>query len=183
MIAKVLSKTRLDKIFYRSVCQTAVSMLAYLPANPHKEDNQSDMFENLIPRSIEHFTCSVLMDMSKETFAVLSKIKPNSVKDSDIQKLADTVNNQLVKQLIPFDTDLDEQLILRMASVNMTKSRDEVTIELLKESVMVILDQAIQNYKHSKSRLKKLKKSLAKFDSPQNAELAIAQLADMISGN
>ena len=181
LIAKLLSKTKLDKIFYRSVCQTAVAMLAYLPANPVKEDNQSDMFENLIPRSIEHFTCSVLMDMSKDTFNVLANVKPNVVNQVDLEQLAEDLNNQLIKTLIPYDTDLDEQLILRMASVNMTKSKDEATIDLLKDSVMAILDQAVENYKHSRRRLKKLKKDFIDFDKQKTAKLAIDQLSDMIS--
>ena len=64
-------------------------MLAYLPANPMKEDNESDMFENLLPRSIEHFACSVLMDMDKETFAMLAKVKPDKVNlEGDIKELS-----------------------------------------------------------------------------------------------
>ena len=182
MIAKLLSKTKLDKIFYRSVCQTAISMLAYLPANPVQEDNQSDMFENLIPRSIEHFTCSVLMDMSKDVFTVMKNVKPNALSQADLEKLAEDLNNQLVKTLIPYDTDLDEQLVLRMASVNMTKTKDEAIIDMLKESVMAILDQAMSNYKHSRRRLKNLKKDFVDFDKQKTAKLAIDQLADMISG-
>ena len=182
MIAKLLSKTKLDKIFYRSVCQTAISMLAYLPANPVKEDNQSDMFENLIPRSIEHFTCSVLMDMSKDVFMIMKNVKPNVLNQADLEKLAEDLNNQLVKTLIPFDTELDEQLVLRMAAVNMTKTKDEAIIDMLKESVMAILDQAIDNYKHSRRRLKKLKKDFVDFDKQKTAKMAIDQLADMISG-
>ena len=117
MIAKVLRKTKLDKIFYRSVCQTAVTMLAYLPANPMKEDNQSDMFENLIPRSIEHFACSVLMDMKKDVFQVLDSIKPDMVNSiADVNQLAEDIDRQLIASFIPHDTELDELIITRMAS-------------------------------------------------------------------
>ena len=157
-------------------------MLAYLPANPVKEDNQSDMFENLIPRSVEHFTCSVLMDMSRDTFNVLANVKPSLVNQADLEQLAEDLNNQLVKTLIPYDTDLDEQLVLRMASVNMTKTKDEATVDMLKDTVMAILDQAIENYKHSRRRLKKLKKDFIDFDQQKTAKIAIDQLADMISG-
>jgi len=123
MIAKVLRKTKLDKIFYRSVCQTAVTMLAYLPANPMKEDNQSDMFENLIPRSIEHFACSVLMDMKKDVFQVMDSIKPDMVNSiADINQLAEDIDRQLIASFIPHDTELDELIQTRMASGKFTKS-------------------------------------------------------------
>ena len=117
MIAKVLEKTRLMKLFYRSVCQTAVTMLAYLPANPMQEDNESDMFDNLVPRSIEHFACSVLMDMDKDLFRTLSNVTPDTVK-GEINRLAEIIDNHIVKNLVPADVELDEQILLRMASGN-----------------------------------------------------------------
>ena len=53
---------------------------------------------------------------------------------------------------------------------------------MLKNSVLASLDQAIGAFKHSKGRLKKLRKDFIDFDKQETANLAIAQLSDMISG-
>ena len=156
-------------------------MLAYLPANPMKDDNESDMFENLVPRSIEHFACSVLMDMDQSVFQMLSKVTPDTVK-KDIDRLAELIDNQLVKNLVPADTELDEQILERMASVNLNQSKDDVTLDTLKESVLIILEQTDTNYRHSRKRLKKLKKDFMNLDKQKTAKQAIDQLSDMISG-
>ena len=111
-------------IFQRSVCQTAVTMLAYLPANPMVEDNESDMFENLIPRSIEHFACSVLMDMQKDTFQFLEAIKPEMVNTiGKAQRSADELDRQITPSLIPADVTPDEQMTLRMAAGKVMKQK------------------------------------------------------------
>jgi len=69
-----------------------------------------------------------------------------------------------------------------LLKVNLTKSKDESVIEMLKNSVLASLDQAIGAFKYSRGRLKKLRKDFIDFDKQETANLAIAQLSDMISG-
>ena len=64
----------------------------------------------------------------------------------------------------------------------MNQSKDDVALDTLKESVIVILDQTYNNYRHSRKRLKKLRKDFVSLDQQKTAKQAIDQLADMISG-
>ena len=158
-------------------------MLAYLPANPKEDDRQSDMFENLFSRSIEHFACAVLMDMKKEMFDCLEKIKPDAIDtEARIQAAADTINQLMVKNLVPNDIDFDEQVLLRMSSVNLEDPSDVRVVKMLRESVNQVLKSTISTYRYSRPRLRKLEKDFNKIYTKEAANIALAQLADMISG-
>ena len=65
--------------------------------------------------------------------------------------------------------------------MDLTKSKEENVTDMLRESVSAILDNAIVNYRHSKRRLQKLKKDFEKMDQQKTAEMAMDQLADMVS--
>ena len=64
----------------------------------------------------------------------------------------------------------------------MEQSKDDVTLDTLKESVLAILDQTTESYKYSRKRLRKLRKDFINLDQQTSAKKAIYQLSDMISG-
>ena len=180
---KVLEKSRIKQFFYRASLQACVSMLAFLPANPTVEEGIGDMFDNILPRSIEHFASQVLMAMDGNMFRFLGTIDSDTVKsDVQILKAAQKLDQQLVDSIIPMDVELDQHIQVRMASLNLSRSSDEMAIEILKESVVALMETTISNYKYSGSRIIKMRKWLrTELFSQDSVDAALAQIADMIS--